>query len=103
MQSRPAAPSATVTALTACSNTGGLDRMSEGRTTQQRKADVLAALARNGDLWLATASADGQPHLIAASAWWDGSQLTVATTAGSRTARNLEASKSARIGVGATD
>jgi hypothetical protein len=77
--------------------------MSEGRSTRQRKADVLAALDRNGDLWLATASAEGQPHLIAASAWWDGSQLTMATTAGSVTARNLEASKTARIGLGATD
>ena len=76
--------------------------MSEGRTTQQRKADVLAALQRNGEMWLATAG-DGKPQLIAISGWWNGSQLTMATIAGSRTARNLDASKVARIGMGTPD
>ena len=76
--------------------------MAEGRSTQQRKADVIAALERNGDMWLAT-SGGGAPHLIAASGWWDGSQMTIATISGSRTARNLNASKQARVALGTPD
>ena len=76
--------------------------MTEGRTTQQRKADVLAALERNGEMWLATAGRN-TPQLIAISGWWNGSQLTMATIAGSRTARNLDASKVARVGLGTPD
>ena len=76
--------------------------MTEGRTTQQRKADVLAALERNGEMWLATAG-DGKPQLIVISGWWDGSQLTMATIGGSRTARNLDAGKVARVGIGAPE
>lgn len=77
--------------------------MGERRSTRQRKADVLAALERNGDVWLATASASGQPHVIAVSSWWDGSLLVVATTAGSRTARNLDSTHVARIALGTPD
>ena len=32
------------------------------RSIQQRRADVLAALERNRDLWLATVSRSGRPH-----------------------------------------
>jgi hypothetical protein len=74
--------------------------MSELRSQAQRKADVLAALEKNADIWLATAGASGQPHLIAVSSWWDGRDVVIATTNGSRTARNLEATKRGRLGVG---
>jgi hypothetical protein len=53
------------------------------------------------DLWLATADSSGRPHLIAVSAWWDGTDLVVATTASSRTASNLRASPHARLAGGA--
>lgn len=75
--------------------------MSELRTVEARKADVLVALERQGDLWLATADAAGRPHLIAVSAWWDGTDLVVATTASSRTASNLAASFRVRLAAGA--
>ncbi|MDQ6771992.1 MAG: pyridoxamine 5'-phosphate oxidase family protein [Candidatus Dormibacteraeota bacterium] len=73
------------------------------RPTEQRKADVLAALAKNGDLWLATASPSGRPHLIAVSGWWDGNQVVIATVGSSRTAGNLESTGVGRLALGATD
>jgi hypothetical protein len=75
--------------------------VSELRTVEARKADVLVALERQGDLWLATADAAGRPHLIAVSAWWDGTDLVIATTAGSRTASNLAAGPMVRLAAGA--
>jgi hypothetical protein len=75
--------------------------MSELRTVEARKADVLVALERQGDLWLATADAAGRPHLIAVSAWWDGTDLVVATTATSRTASNLAEGPNVRLAAGA--
>lgn len=74
--------------------------MSEERTLRQRKADTVAALNRQGDLWLATADTGGKPHLIAVSAWWDGSHLIIATAAASRSARNLDANGIARLALG---
>lgn len=75
----------------------------EGRSPDQRKADVLAALGKQADLWLATADKDGRPHLIAISAWWDGSRVIVATTGRSRTARNLKATGIARLAIGSPE
>jgi hypothetical protein len=77
--------------------------MSEGRTVEQRKADTIAELNRQRDLWLATADTNGKPHLIAVSAWWDGNQVIIATTAASRSARNLDANGIARFALGAPD
>lgn len=77
--------------------------MSSLRTTADRKADVLDALGRQKDLWLATADRSGRPHLIAVSAWWDGTQLVIATTGTSRTARNLTDNPTARLGLGSPE
>jgi hypothetical protein len=77
--------------------------MSEGRNVEQRKADTLAALHAQRDLWLATADTGGKPHLIAVSAWWDGSHLVIATTAASRSARNLDGNGIARLALGSPD
>src|ERR1700693_1493590 len=74
--------------------------MGELRSGEERKADVLAALARHGDLWLATSDRAGRPHLIAVSAWWNGSQVIMATTAGTRSARNLDSTRVARLAIG---
>ena len=59
------------------------------RDTATRKTDVLAALQKQGDYWLGTADAAGRPHLIACSAWWDGSSLVITTRGASATAHNL--------------
>jgi hypothetical protein len=63
----------------------------------------LAALERQKDLWIATADRDGHPHLIAVSAWWDGSSVVMATHGASRTARNLSDNPDARLALGAPD
>jgi len=77
--------------------------MSEGRTVEQRKVDTVAALNRQRDLWLATADTGGKPHLIAVSAWWDGNHVVIATTAASRSARNLDATGIARLALGSPE
>jgi hypothetical protein len=77
--------------------------MSEGRTVEQRKADTIVELNRQRDLWLATADPSGKPHLIAVSAWWDGSHLIIATAAASRSARNLDTTGISRLALGSPD
>jgi Pyridoxamine 5'-phosphate oxidase len=77
-----------------------VDFVTELRSSAQRKADVVRALERNADLWLATASTSGQPHLIAVSSWWDGSRLVIATRQASPTARNLRSNKRGRLALG---
>lgn len=62
---------------------------------------MLGVLEQQRDLWLATADSSGRPHLIAVSAWWDGTDLVIATTARSRTASNLAASPQVRLAAGA--
>lgn len=77
--------------------------MSDLRPGPIRAADARSTLSTNPDGWLATASADGRPHLIAVSTWWTGDDVVIATLAGSRTARNLAATREARLALGATD
>ena len=75
----------------------------EPRSLTQRKADVLAALSANRDLWIATADRTGNPHLIAVSSWWHHNQVTVTTSSPSRTARNLITVGSARLALGSPE
>ena len=74
--------------------------MAESRTVEARKADVLASLEGQHSMWLATADSMGRPHLIAVSAWWDGSDLVMTTVATSRTAKNLTAGQEVRLAGG---
>src|ERR1700682_465890 len=69
-------------------------------TVETRKADVLVMLEGQRDLWLATADTSGRPHLIAVSAWWDGTDLVVATRTDSRTAANLAVGSEVRLAAG---
>ena len=77
--------------------------MSELRTIQQRKSDVIATLERNGDAWLATASGSGRPHLVAVSSWWDGSRIVIATRRATQSARNLGETALGRLALGTPD
>src|SRR5438128_12377374 len=70
------------------------------RDTKARKADVLAALQQQGDMWLSSADPAGRPHLIPVSAWWDGTHLVIATAGASRTARNLKMNRAVRVAGG---
>lgn len=69
------------------------------RTAAQRRADTLARLEGDIDVWVATASA-GEPHLIPLSLAWDGARVILATPAASATARNATASGSVRLALG---
>jgi hypothetical protein len=76
--------------------------MGELRTTEQRKADVLATPEGHPHAWLATA-AGSVPHVIVTQAVWDGESIVVATREPSRTARNLVESKIGRLAFGDAD
>lgn len=71
------------------------------RDIATRKADTLAALNKQKDVWLASADAAGRPHLIAVSGWWDGTDLVIATRGASKTARNLAMNPAAKVARGA--
>ena len=51
---------------------------------------------------MASASADGAPHLVPLSFDWDGEALLIATPTHSPTGRNLAATRTARLGLGPT-
>ncbi|MDQ2784048.1 MAG: pyridoxamine 5'-phosphate oxidase family protein [Chloroflexota bacterium] len=72
------------------------------RSRQQRIADVLEKLATEDDLWVASANAVGDTHLIPLSFDWDGTHLIIATLAKSRTRRNLQRAGIARVALGPT-
>src|SRR6202140_19382 len=74
--------------------------MSDLRTVGARKADVLVVLESQRDLWLGTADTSGRPHLIAVSAWWDGTDVVVATRGDSRSAANLVVGSEVRLAAG---
>lgn len=72
------------------------------RPPTQRRSDTLETLRRGGDVWVASANADGTAHLIALSYSWDGARLTVATRVRSKTARNLTRAGWARMALDLT-
>ena len=72
------------------------------RPPAQRRQDTEHRLAHDVDLWVASASPEGVPHLIPLSFDWDGTALLLATPAGSPTGRNLAATDAARLGLGHT-
>jgi hypothetical protein len=72
------------------------------RSRAQRRRDTEYRLAHDIDLWVATASADGAPHLVPLSFDWDGEALLVATPTDSPTGRNLAATQAVRLGLGET-
>jgi Pyridoxamine 5'-phosphate oxidase len=69
------------------------------RDASQRKADTIARLDGDADVWVATASA-GRPHLVPLSLARDGARVILATPANSPTARNAAASGQIRLALG---
>jgi len=68
-----------------------------------RKTHTLALLATPAiDVWVATASPSGAPHLVPLSLAWLDERVVVAVEESSVTARNLLASGLARLGTGPT-
>ena len=72
------------------------------RTRSRRTADTMERLRTDLDLWIASASADGQAYLVPLSYQWDGSSLLIATPRASRTAENLIRAGRARVALGPT-
>lgn len=72
------------------------------RSRAQRREDTSRLLASAVDLWVATASPDGVPYLVPLSHHWDGRTLLLATSADSRTVRNLRHGGPVRLAVGPT-
>jgi hypothetical protein len=73
------------------------------RSTKTRIADAIRRLESEPDVWIATASAAGVPHLIPLSLAWDGTNILLATPPGSPTARNIDATGQARASIADTD
>ena len=76
--------------------------MAPARSAARRRRDVVALLEREVDVWVASASADGEAMLIPLSFVWDGHRLTVSTPLASRTARNLIRAGVVRLALGGT-
>ncbi|MFD3698786.1 pyridoxamine 5'-phosphate oxidase family protein [Streptomyces sp. NPDC058646] len=77
--------------------------MSTGpRSRAQRRRDTEHRLTHDIDVWVASASPDGTPHLVPLSFDWDGEALLAATAADSPTGRNLAATGTARLALGDT-
>jgi hypothetical protein len=77
--------------------------MSVSRERDTRKADTMAMLTTPAiDVWVATASAAGAPHLVPVSLAWIDDRVVIAVEGSSVTARNLTASGETRLAVGST-
>lgn len=76
--------------------------MDPARARAERRHDTEHRLAHDQDVWVASASTDGLPHLVPLSFDWDGRALLVSTPTDSPTGRNLAATGVARVGLGHT-
>ena len=73
------------------------------RETEQRSADTRGRLQTDANIWLATASSDGVPHLIPLSLAWDGTHVLLATPTDSPTVRNARASGQVKASLDSAD
>jgi hypothetical protein len=72
------------------------------RSPAERRRDTEHRLEHDVDLWVATASPDGLPHLVPLSFDWDGRTLLLSTPLSSPTGRNLAAGGAVRLALGHT-
>ena len=73
------------------------------RDALTRKSDTLAMWGTPEiDVWVSTASAAGEAHLVPLSLAWVDQRLVIAVQESSRTARDVAASGRARMAVGPT-
>jgi predicted pyridoxine 5'-phosphate oxidase superfamily flavin-nucleotide-binding protein len=73
------------------------------RSTEERRQQARHRLETDANVWIATADADGTPHLVPLSLVWDGERVLVATPTTSRTVRNATASGRARLALDSAD
>jgi hypothetical protein len=79
-----------------------LIQMEKPRDRPQRRIDALGRLESDVDVWVATANADGTPHLVPLSLDWDGVRVVICAERTSLTIENLMRSSVARLGIGPT-
>jgi hypothetical protein len=72
------------------------------RDLAQRKADTLAELANENDIWVATVGASCEPCLVPLSYAWVDGQILLATAERNRTARNVSVTGTACLALGPT-
>ena len=72
------------------------------RSRARRRSDTEHRLTHDIDVWVASASEDGVPHLVPLCFDWDGEALLVATPTRSPTGRNLAATRVVRLALGHT-
>jgi Pyridoxamine 5'-phosphate oxidase len=73
------------------------------RTAQERKDHAMALLrAQPAEVWVASASADGAPHLVPLSLVWDERQVILSVESRSLTARNVTSTQRTRLALGTT-
>src|SRR5262249_22277159 len=70
------------------------------RSKAARRTHVLRRLEAEDKLWIASAAADGSPHLVPFSFVWDGERVTMATARDNPAARNAARTGKARLALG---
>ena len=66
------------------------------RSTAERVSHTIARLETEANIWLATATPGGDPHLVPLSLTWIDGTIVVATPSTTRTARNVVANGQGR-------
>ena len=74
----------------------------ENRSTPVRIENVLARLAHDDNVWLATASPEGVPHLVPLSLAWVDDQVVCATPTLSKTVQNISQTPTVRLALEST-
>jgi len=77
--------------------------MAPARSTAERSSHARARLEADSNVWVATASSDGTPHLVPLSLAWIDDQIVVATAADTPTGRNVIESGKARAALDSAD
>lgn len=76
--------------------------LTPARSSAQRARDARGRLAVDVDLWVATASSDGEPYLIPLSYLWHDGRIVLATSDRSATVRNLRRDSRVRLSLDGT-
>jgi len=73
------------------------------RSRAERAAQARARLASEPNVWVATASSEGDPHLVPLSLAWIDDQIIVATPSDTLTARNAQRNGRGRAALDGAD
>ncbi|HEX4982196.1 MAG TPA: pyridoxamine 5'-phosphate oxidase family protein, partial [Ilumatobacteraceae bacterium] len=74
-----------------------------GRSIEERARHVVERLEGDADIWIATASRDGRPHLVPLSLYWDGTRIVVTNPKSSVTTVNVASTGIARFALNSSE